>query len=71
MTPIEIGFLTILAKTILTSAHFGPFGRHQFCLKKAPVQWSLLEDISLLTTQTQTIRREALRFATQISPLLN
>ena len=26
--------------------HFGLFGRHQFSLKTAPVQWSLFEDIS-------------------------
>ena len=46
MTPIEIGFLTVLAKKISKSAHFGPFGRHQFCPKTARFQNPLFEDIS-------------------------
>ena len=47
ITPIEMGFKTILSKKFLVSAHYKLFGRHQFSIKTAPVQWSLFEDISI------------------------
>ena len=54
---------------------YGPFGSNPFLLmahlKTCPNSHHSQWDLELLTTQTHTIRRGALRFATQISPLLN
>ena len=48
-----------MTKKFSELAHFWPFGSNPL------LQWPIL------TTQTHTIRRGALRFATQISPQLN